>query len=325
MEVDITAQVARAVKGGLLVLVILVVVAVFGVKSHYDGQTYLELDEAEVMSALVNASVKADGKITELVVSDGDVVAAGDVLARLAVNVTAEEIEQLAQTVELAKRNLAEVQKGQVVKVPTGGGGNGAAKERVEQAAARAKRMAELFEMGAVSAVKRDEAQAAYEAAKSEVGQAEVTYTTTVQPSPPEVIAAAELQVRQAEVALATARQDSQFTEVTSPVNGTVYLGDVAVGDEVKAGTVVARLSEAQGFWLEAKVPMAQKESLHLGQYAVYELEGQELRGTVQDIQPESSLTADAEPDYLRVRLSVPTEIAGELKPGLTAKVRLRL
>ena len=105
-------------------------------------------------------------------------------------------------------------------------------------------RMNQLYEMGAVSAVKRDEAAAAYQAAvaassASASYDSNVVYDTTVQAASPEAIKKAELQLRQAQAALERAKGNAAATEITAPVDGTVYIGELAEGMEVQAGQVL--------------------------------------------------------------------------------------
>ena len=137
-------------------------------------------------SALISA--KINGRIEEILVEDGAHVDAGQVIARVKVNVTPDQIHQLEQTVELSKRNLAEVQAGTTVTQPIYSGASGPSQAEIDQAAAHLERMEELYAMGAISAVKRDEAAAAYEAARSSGSAGSVSYQTIVQPSSPQVI-----------------------------------------------------------------------------------------------------------------------------------------
>lgn len=339
MEVDVTEKVTRAIKFGVLGLFLLVFLAVGSVWFLHARQKYMMISDASVASTMVNAQVKVDGKIVELLVQDGEHVEAGDVIARLAVNVTEEQLQQLEQTVELSKRNLAEVQKGQMVTVPSGGGYDPAAQERLAQAEARMNRMEELFAMGAISAMKRDEAQAAYAAAQAAASVATPSYQTTYQPSSPEVIQAAELQVRQAEAALENARKDSQSTEIAAPVSGTIYMENISEGAEVKAGENIARIGDAGNIWLEVRVPLNDEDKVRLGQFVNYEIEGHDLQGTVLDIKKPEADTGEAmemegtegnlpevpADSCFTVRISLPGNTSFELKPGMKASAKFSL
>lgn len=308
MEVDITEKVKRVLKFGPLALVALAILCALGVWAYQHSQKGLTVYDAKVASTMVGVKAKADGTVTELVVQDGDHVEAGDVIARVQVKITDEQIAQLAQNAELAKQNLAQVQRGQTVTVPQSAAsapmpvpqsvGNSQA---VANARARLNRMNELYEMGAISAVKRDQAAADLAAAEAAAtpapavsAPAATRYQTMTQPTNPEAVKQAELAVKQAEAALENAKQDAQATEIVAPVSGTVYLGDdIQEGADLKAGATVASIGDASNIWVEARLSPNQKGKIRLGQFVSYTIEGKKYQGTVLDIVD----SADAQPD----------------------------
>ena len=343
MEVDVSKKAAYFVKYGLAGLILLTLVCSAGVWFYQRHNHYMKVYDARVTSTMVGVKTKADGKIAEIRVSDGEYVEAGTVVAKIAVSVTEEQIQQLQQNLELAKHNLAEIQKGQTITTPivNGNSNNLTVQADLSRAEARMKRMNELFEMGAISAVKWDEAAADYAAAQAAASAASVpnvTYQTTVQPSSPEVIKSAEIQVRQAEAALTNAKQDSQATEILAPVAGTIYFTDFKEGSDVRAGQTVMNIGDAGNIWLEARVTPDQKQRIRLGQFAEYDIEGHVLQGTVLDME------ADAETDSAGrevssaantegsaptmddgksfVKISLPTGVSFDLKPGMKAVVQ---
>lgn len=308
MEVDITEKVKRVLKFGPLALVVLAILCALGVWAYQHSQKGLTVYDAKVESTMVGVKAKADGTITELVVQDGDHVEAGDVIARVQVKITDEQIAQLAQNAELAKQNLAQVQRGQTVTVPQSAApapvpvpqpsGNSQA---VANARARLNRMNELYEMGAISAVKRDQAAADLAAAEAAAtpapavsAPAATRYQTMTQPANPEAVKQAELAVKQAEAALENAKQDAQATEIVAPVSGTVYLGDdIQEGADLKTGATVASIGDASNIWVETRLSPNQKGKIRLGQFVSYTIEGKKYQGTVLDIVD----PADAQPD----------------------------
>ena len=343
MEVDVSKKATYFVKFGLVGLILLTVLCSAGVWLYQRHNHYMKVYDAQVTSTMVGVKTKADGKIAEIKVSEGEYVEAGTVIAKIAVSVTEEQIQQLQQNLELAKSNLAEIQKGQTITTPivTGGSSNLTAQADLSRAEARMNRMNELFAMGAISAVKRDEAAADYAAAQAAASAASVpnvTYQTTVQPSSPEVIKSAEIQVRQAEAALANAKQDSQATEILAPVAGTIYFTELQEGSDVRAGQTIMNIGDAGNIWVEARVTPDQKQKIRLGQFAEYDIEGHVLQGTVLDMEagPEaesdqqaSSVAANTEGSAPTVddgksfvKISLPTGVSFELKPGMKAVVQ---
>ena len=340
MEVDISRKVNYFVKYGLVGLIAVALLCSAGIWYFQRQNNHMKLYDAQVTSTMVGARTKANGTIAEMDVEDGERVEAGAVLARIAVSVTEEQIQQLEQNLELARRNLAEVQKGQTVTTPVvsgNSGSNAAAQVELARAQSRMQRMNELYDMGAVSAVKRDEAAAEYAAAQAAASAASVpsvTYQTTVQPSSPEVIRSAEIQVRQAEAALEAAKKDSQATEILAPVAGTVYCTDLKEGSEVKAGQTIMNIGDAGNIWLEVRVTPQQKEKIRLGQFVTYDIEGHALQGTVLEIEDDAEAAEESQESTegsapmandgkSTVKISLPAEVPLDIKPGMKTVVQV--
>ena len=211
---------------------------------------------------------------------------------------------------ELAKQNLAQVQQGHTVTVPQSAApaavprssGNSQA---VANARARYNRMNELYEMGAVSAMQRDQAAADLSAAEAAqapapaVSAPATSYQTMTQPANPEAVKQAELAVKQAEAALENAKQDAQATEIVAPVSGTVYYGEnVQEGTQFKAGATVANIGDASNIWVEARLSPSWQGKIRLGQFVNYTIEGKKYQGTVLDIiQPDHETDVDGSSD----------------------------
>ena len=346
MEVDITEKVQRVLKFGPIAILVLAVLCAGGVWMYQHHQKALTVYDANVASTMVSVKAKANGTITELVVQYGDHVAAGDVIAHVKADVTDEQIAQLEQNAELAKQNLAQVQKGQTITVPASApapsyqsSGNSQA---VANARARLNRMNELYEMGAVSAVQRDQAAAdlaAAEASSAPAPSYSAAPARTITQAPhPEAVKQAELAVKQAEAALEHAKQDAQTTDIVAPVDGTVYFdGDATEGATVKAGQALASIGDDADIWVEAKLSPAQKDSIRLGQFVSYTISGKKYEGTVTDIKDpkeqeepaEATATegsdADTGDDRLTVKISLPKDEGATLRPGMEAVVKFSL
>lgn len=287
-------------KYGLPGLIIIAVLCAGGIYYYQHQHKYFNVYDAQVASSLVASKARTNGTITELVVADGEHVEAGDVIAHIESSITDDQIQQLEQNVALSQRNLDEIKKGQTVTVAVpsaapapAASSSGGSSASVASAAARMQRMNELFEMGAISAVQRDQAAADYQAAKAAASSSApaasspaVTYQTTTQPPDPKAVQNAELQLRQAQAALDNAKQDAQQTDIVAPVAGTVYYAsDIMEGAVVTAGQTVANVGNADDIWVEAKVKADQGQKLRLGQFASYEIDGHKLQGSIQDIE----------------------------------------
>ena len=320
-NIDLTAKFTKIIRLSLVGILLTAILIGYAEFKYWHRDETLTLDDAKVVGTMVSVRVLTKGKVKELLFEDGAEVKAGDVIARLEVAITEEEIKQLEETVQLAKDNYAELQAGQMVSVPV-------QRERVTYPPApppsysapsgnlakleeRANRMAELFEMGAVSAVQRDAARRAYESALAESssgssgysGSSEpiieyyTEYVEEFRPTPPEVLEGAAQAIKQAELSLNVARQEARETDVIAPVSGTIYYG-VEVEQELAAGDSVARIGDSRELWIEAVVSEEVFDKITLGKLASYTIDGKELFGTVTEkIKPNITKPAeDSEP-----------------------------
>ena len=319
---DITAKVKNYIRFGLATVILLAALLGYAEFQYWHRLEVIELTDAKVAGTIVSVRVLANGKVKELSFEDGAEVKAGDVIARLEVAITEEEIRQLEDTVQLAKDNYAELQLGQTVTVPVQrervvyppapptvhySSGSASSLARLEE---RANRMAELFDMGAVSAVERDKARAAYESALAESQSATYEYSAVPQPiieyyteyveefrpTPPEVLAGAEQAIRQAELSLNVARQEARETDVIAPVSGTIYYS-VEVDQDLSAGESVAGVGDSRELWIEAEVTEEIFNKIPLGKLVSYSIDGRELFGTViEKIRPNVEQPAEETP-----------------------------
>ncbi|MBR2179585.1 MAG: HlyD family efflux transporter periplasmic adaptor subunit [Selenomonadaceae bacterium] len=305
---DITNRVKYIVKYGLVGLIVLSTLIGEAAFRYSHSDDTIKISSARVAGTMVSMRVLTNGKVKELTKSDGDEVKAGDVIAKIEVSVTEEQIQQLEKAVDLAKSNYAQLQVGQMVKVPvrkpkiptvqTPPVQSNTSKKPTKSLAAleeRKNRMELLYEMGAVSRQEMEAAVKEYELAKAAAAapapeptapaannevEYEIEYIEQLQPTPPEILNGAQLAIKQAELSLNVARQEAQQTEVVSPVDGIIYYS-VEVDEEVEAGNIVARVGDSNELWLEAEVTESQFDKIALGKLVSYIIDGNDLVGTV--------------------------------------------
>ena len=333
MEVDITEKAKNFIRFGLLGLIALAALAGGGLYLYQHNQRGFTVSDAVVVGNESVISAKGDGKITEVLVQDGDYVEEGAVIARVESKITPEDIAQLEQNVQLAQQSYAQLQKGTTVAQPSAPVVDSGAQQRASNAYARMQRMNELFSMGAISAAKRDEAAAAYAAAQAAANSApSVSTQTTVIPTSPEVLKQAELQVKQAEAALANAKSDQQVKEIVATASGVVRLADgLAADSELKNNQEIARIQASNDAWLEAKLTETQAAKVRLGEFVNYEIDGHKLQGTVKDINtPEADASesdqsnVDKSKSLTIVKISLPADPSFTIKSGMNGKIEFK-
>ncbi|WP_019553368.1 HlyD family secretion protein [Propionispira raffinosivorans] len=348
MEVDISKKVSYMIKFGAIGILTLAVLCSVGIWAWQKNNAYLTVKDASVTSALVNTKTNAAGTIEEILVQDGEQVKAGQVLAKIKIKITDDQIAQLEQTLETAKKHYTQVLAGTTTSEQVNAGGGemhvdtAGAQAEVDRAARAKDRMAQLFAIGAVSAVQNEQAQAAYQEAVAALGSmgagtgssSSVSYQSLVVPSSPEAVKAAQLQVTQAQAALETAKKDKDSTEIMAPVDGTVYLTDLQVGADVAAGQTILNIGNANNMWVEMHIDLQQKDKIRLGQFVTYIIEGQtQMQGTIFEIidpTEASGASAEATEDQpedqsIVAKISLPADLDITLKQGTAATVKVAL
>ena len=332
MEVDVTEKAKNFIRFGLIGLIVLAALAGGGLYLYQHSNRGFVVSDAMVVGSESVITAKGDGKITEVLVQDGDYVEEGTVIARVESKITPEDIAQLEQNVQLAQQSYAQLQKGTttVAQAPAAPVVDSGAQQRAANAYARMQRMNELFSMGAISAAKRDEAAAAYAAAQAAANAAPAAAAvpqTTVIPTSPEVLKQAELQVKQAEIALANAKNDQQATEIVATASGVISLAEgLAADSELKNEQEVARIQASNDAWLEAKLTENQAAKVRLGQFVNYEIDGHKLQGTVKDIAaPEiDESESDQSKSLTIVKISLPADPSFTIKSGMSGKIEFK-
>jgi len=113
-------------------------------------------------------------------------------------------------------------------------------------------RMKALYEMGAISAAKRDESIANYEVIKSASSYSSSSpIKITVDPN---TVEAAKRQVQAAEETLKKAKEGTAASDIVSSYAGTITRLFVMPGDHVQTGEVLLQVRLAENPWIETEI-----------------------------------------------------------------------
>jgi len=212
--------------------------------------------QGEVVATAGTAEVRAliDGRVVEVAVREGDVVTAGQLLARID---TAEIDAAIARAEAERAVAAAEVQL-----IRTGGRREErrAAEAALEAARAamareetRAARDAALEREGAVAPAVADESRRNAEVARAEFARVEAERTSTLR-GRPEQIEAARAQLAAAEAALTAARARRERSVVIAPIAGVVLARHVDAGDGVIPGAAMFELADPAAIELRIEI-----------------------------------------------------------------------
>lgn len=339
METDITEKIKPIIRYSLPIILIIAALLVFGIFKWNEAKTVLNISDAKLTSSLVHVSAQSDGTLTEILVNDGDKVEAGQVIAKVKVITTPEQIEALQKACDEAQANYDNIEQQikssttttqTVVSSAPSSGNIAAAQARVDAAAAQAEKMSKLYSIGAVSATQYTEAQSEYSAAQAALSAASAPQQVTRQVQTPtapskelsEALASAQVQLEQAQAALNQAQSDDNYADITVPVSGIIYLTDFKQGDELKQNDVFINIGNTKNLWVEAPLTEEQYNKVHPGQFVHYTVDDLDLTGTVLEV----THADDSDNNLITAaKISFPDDMIDKVTPGSDVTVQITL
>ena len=236
--------------------------------------------------------------VQEIHTEEGASIVRGALLVTVQNVCSDEELAHLKKNVELAQKNIEQIQYGTVaaqsIPVPT---------EALESARVRMERMNELYEMGAVSAAKRNEAATAYEQEKAAFGSIQA-----VRRADPKAVQTAEEQLKKAELALEKAR-NTGITVLYAQRDGSISKVSVKAGDILAAGDELMTINIREHPWIEAEISEEDAHRVYLGQIVRYKFSDIWTEGTVEEITEAAAEDGEDEKQSEKiVRISVSQE-----------------
>ncbi len=283
----------------------------------------------------VEASFRVAGKVLERPVDEGQVVQAGQLLARL----DAKDLEQQvamrhadAATARAALDALLAGSRKEEIE---------ASKAALEQANADLKRLEpdevrlrDLQQKGILSIRDYEATRALLEAARAKVRQADQQYTLVRIGPRKEDIDQARARFEQAQQALALAQTQLGYATLTAPTSGVILSKNIEPLEYVAPGTSVVTLANLDQVWLRAyleesdlgRVKVGQKASITTDTYP-----GKRYEGRVSFISSEAEFTPKSvqtrkERSRLVYRIKIDIRnLAMELKPGMPADAEIEL
>ncbi len=276
---------------------------------------------------------KNAGRVVERLVSEGEVVAEGQLVARLD---DAEQREQRALRVaELAAAEafLAEVRAGarpqEIAAAEATVRSAEAERLRLELDFARAE---DLRAKDVISPRDHELAQAQLRVAQARLTEAEEKLKLVRAGAREETIRQAQARVEQARAALALADTLLENTRLVSALDGVVLSHQIEAGEFVAPGTPVVTVADTRHPWVRAYVAEADLGRVKRGQKVEVRTDsypGKVYEGTVTFIASEAEFTPKTvqttkERVTLVFRIKVEVENPDdELKPGMPADVRI--
>lgn len=283
----------------------------------------------------VEASFRVAGKVLERPVDEGQLVQAGQLLARLDARDLEQQVAMRLADADTAKAALEALVAGSRKEEI------GAAKAALEQASAdlrrlepEAVRMHDLQQQGILSMRDYEATRAALEASRAKVRQADQQYTLVWKGPRKEDIDQARARFEQARQALALAQTQLGYATLTAPTAGVILSKNIEPMEYVAPGTSVVTLANLGQVWLRAYVEETDLGRVKVGQKAFVTSDtypGKRYEGRVSFIASEAEFTPKSVQTrkeraklVYRIKVEIPNP-AMELKPGMPVDAEIAL
>ena len=302
-----------------LVVVAVVIVGAAAIWFALQGPAYSPLEFYGTIEARqIRVGPLVSGRVSEVLVEEGDSVAAGQVLVRLSGSLLEPQVKEQESRVAEARAALDRVVTG-----PRREEINRAriAWERAEKDRAR---LEGLADQNLASKKEFDDATAAAESAKE-------SFEELKRGSRSEDERIARSRLEEAEHRLSYLQEQLAETEVKSPAPGLVEALDLRPGDIVAANSPVALILEPTQLWVRFYVPETSLGRVQVGQKARCRIDtfpDRDFPAHVADIReyaeytPRNVQTRDLREDQV-FAVKLVLDPAPELKPGMAATVNL--
>ncbi|HOP39835.1 MAG TPA: efflux RND transporter periplasmic adaptor subunit [Geobacteraceae bacterium] len=300
-------------------------------RSRNNSDTIKVSGNIEVTS--VELSFKIPGRVVERLVDEGQMVAAGEIVAKLDPSDLIQETASRRAEVQAARAMLTELETGY-------------RKEEIAQAAAVLKRVEaeaerlrvdfgrqqQLFRKEVISARDFDASRAAYESSQATVREARERLKLLQSGPRKETIDQARARLHSAEALLALAETRLGYATLASPAKGLVLSKNIEPGEQVAAGTPVITVGMLDDVWLRAYISETDLGRVKVGQQATVTTDSYPdkiYRGHISFISQEAEFTPKSVQTkkervklVYRIKIVIPNQDQ-ELKPGMPADAEI--
>ncbi|HWA85868.1 MAG TPA: HlyD family efflux transporter periplasmic adaptor subunit [Opitutus sp.] len=276
---------------------------------------------------------KIPGRVTERLVSEGDKVSSGQLIAKLDDAEQKEEVSLRQAEVGVAAAALAELEAGSRPQEIA------AAQATVKSADAERERARLDFNRQQQLRARDVIADRQIEASRAQLTVAEAhaaeaaEHLKLVQAGPrAETIQQARARVEQARAALQLAQTRLDETRLTSPLTGVVLSHNIEPGEFAAAGTPIVTVADIAHTWVRAYVDQTDLGRIRLGQKVAVRTDtfpNKTYDGTIGFIASEAEFTpktVQTQKERVKLVFRIKVEVANpndELKPGMPADVTI--
>ncbi|WP_250454301.1 HlyD family secretion protein [Caballeronia sp. ATUFL_M2_KS44] len=310
------------------------------------GRFVESTDDAYVGGDVTVLAPKVNGFVTDVRVQDNQFVTAGQVLIRLDARDYDARLAQASAEVQSAQAAVAELEARKLLQLATINAQSAevrASSAELTRSVSDSARYRQLVKDDAVSNQVVERADADLLKARAGVDRSSAALTAAQRQ-----LGVLDAQINDARARIATAEAarrvaalNVEYTTIRSPIDGYVGNRTARVGLLANVGVSLLTVVPASGLWIDANFKEDQLKKMKAGDRVDVELDASNRRieGVVESLAPATGATFSILPAEnatgnftkivqrvpVRVRLAVPKDMQGVLRPGLSATVKVHL
>lgn len=314
-------------------VILVVAVVLFLVLNRGDATPTLSFS-GTVEATEARLGFDVPGRVAWIAAREGDSVAVAQALAGLDTTQAHAQLAQLQAQANASRAMLTELRAGSRSEEIAGARAAAqAAQERLELAKKDLERTQILFDGGAVSPERYDQAQTALRVAQNQADQAQEQLHLLEKGPRSERIQAQEADVARAEAGVRTQEAALRLMTARSPFDAVVTVRHREPGESVSPGAPVLTVANLADRWVRIYVPESRVGHVRLGQSAVLTTDSfpqKTYAGRVTfianeaEFTPKNVQTAEERVKLVyMVKVHIEDDSARDLKPGMPADVTL--
>ncbi len=302
-------------RGGIILAIILLSAAAFGVRQWLYNKTHIETDNAFIESHIHSISSRIPAMVKRVAVVDNQFVHKGDLLAELDPSDYQARAKTAAASLEMARNETS----GDYAQVEGARASIGLATARLDQANLDLKRGEALF---AKEVIPREQLDRLYTARK--VAQMQLKEAQEAEHHALAVVGVAGTGSREARVAqkqgeLETAALNLSYTRIFAPSDGYITKKSVEPGNYLQPGQALMALVTLDDAWVTANYKESQLTDVKPGQMVEFTVDtypGRTFKGKVESIMAGTGAAFSMLPpenatgNYVKVIQRIPVRIA---------------
>ena len=312
-------------------VILLLVLLAGGTFYRYHPQEAIITATGTVEVTTADITPKVSGYLTELGLKEGDIVQAGQQVARIERKDLEFQVAQEERALDRSTYQLTDLEKGaRQQEVRQIQAKLSAAQSVYRKTQVDYERYSKLFETGAISAQQLDTAKATRDVAYNDVAVLTENLSLLVEGSRIDQIMAQQQEVERSTYVLATSKSLLADTLIAAPLSGLITSKNYENHEYVNPGAPIATILDLNDCWVKVYIASPQIGLVKVGQKAdvlIDALPGKSFSGTIKEVSTRAEFTPhntvtqrERAQQVFAIKVKVDNG-EGYLKPGMPADV----